>query len=156
VTGWSRGREEILGMIERRELTQVTAGTELAERLLATARQHVVSARLLADSDPYLAYAALHDAIRKALAALLQAQGLRATASGGHLAVTQAVQAQFGTTMGAILRPVDRIRTTRHEAEYPGPTTYIDEDAVTDDLPKAAAIIEAAAKALPHLPVFTI
>lgn len=65
MTGWSRGREEILGMIERRELTQVTAGTELAERLLATARQHVASARLLADSDPYLAYAALHDAIRK-------------------------------------------------------------------------------------------
>ena len=84
-------------MIERRELTQVTAGTELAERLLATARQHVASARLLADSDPYLAY-----------------------------------------------------------AEYPGPTTYIDEDAVTDDLPKAEAVIEAAAKALPHLPVFTI
>jgi hypothetical protein len=99
VTGWSRGREEILGMIERRELTQVTAGTELAERLLATARQHVASARLLADSDPYLAYAALHDAIRKALAALLQVQGLRATTSGGHLAVTQAVQAQFGTTI---------------------------------------------------------
>jgi hypothetical protein len=57
--------------------------------------------------------------------------------------------------MGAILRPVDRIRTTRH-AEYPGPTTYIDEDAVTDDLAKAEAVIEAAAKALPHLPVFTI
>jgi hypothetical protein len=32
----------------------------------------------------------------------------------------------------------------------------IDEDAVTDDLPKAQAVIEAAAKALPHLPVFTI
>lgn len=143
-------------MIERRELSQVTASTELAERLLATARQHVASARLLADSDPYLAYAALHDAIRKALASLLQAQGLRATTAGGHLAVVQAIQAQFGTTMGAILRPVDRIRTTRHEAEYPGPTTYIDEDAVTDDLPKAEAVIEAAAKALPHLPVFTI
>ena len=50
----------------------------------------------------------------------------------------------------------DRIRTTRHEDEYPGPTTYIDEDAVTDDLPTAEAVIEAEAKALPHLPVFTI
>jgi hypothetical protein len=79
VTGWTRGRAEILRMIERRELTQVTANAELAERLLATARQHVSSARLLAASDPYLAYAALHDAIRKALSALLQVQGLRAT-----------------------------------------------------------------------------
>jgi hypothetical protein len=63
MTGWSRGRAEILGMIERRELTQVTADAELADRLLAAARQHVVSAGVLADSDPYLAYAALHDAM---------------------------------------------------------------------------------------------
>lgn len=155
MTGWSRGRAEILGMIERRELTQVTANAELADRLLATARQHVASARLLAASDPYLAYAALHDAIRKALSALLQVQGLRATTLGGHLAVMHAVRAQFGASMGAILRPVDRIRVTRHEAEYPGPATYIDEDAVNDDLPKAEAVIEAVAKALPHLPAFS-
>jgi hypothetical protein len=156
MTGWSRGRAEILGMIERRELTQVTADAELADRLLAAARQHVVSAGVLADSDPYLAYAALHDAIRKALAALLQMQGLRATTSGGHLAVSQAANAQFGATMGGILRPVDRIRITRHEAEYPGPTTYIDEDAVREDIPKAEAVIEAVAKALPHLLVFAL
>lgn len=155
MTGWTRGRAEIIEMIERRELTQVTANTELADRLLATARQHVASARLLAASDPHLAYAALHDAIRKALSALLQIQGLRATTSGGHLAVMHAVQAQFGASMGAILRPVDRIRITRHEAEYPGPATYIDEDAVHDDLPKAEAEIEAVAKTLPHLPVFS-
>lgn len=61
-----------------------------------------------------------------------------------------AVQAQFGASMGAILRPVDRIRVTRHEAEYPGLSTYIDEDSVLDDLPKAEAIVEAVAKALPH------
>ena len=150
------GQAEIIGMIERREITQVTADADLADRLLATARQHVASAQLLAGSDPYLAYAALHDAIRKALSALLQVQGLRATTSGGHLAVTQAVNAQFGATMGAILRPVDRIRVRRHEAEYPGPTTYIDEDTVRDDVPKAEAVIEAVAKALPHLPVFTL
>jgi uncharacterized protein (UPF0332 family) len=155
VTGWTRGRAEVLGMIERQELTQVTANAELADRLLVTARQHVASARLLAASDPYLAYAAVYDAIRKALSALLQVQGLRATTSGGHLAVMHAVQAQFGASMGAILRPVDRIRVTRHEAEYPGPATYIDEDAVHDDLPKAEAVIEAVAKALPHLSVFS-
>ncbi len=142
-------------MIERRELTQVTANAELADRLLATARQHLVSARMLAASDPYLAYAAVYDAIRKALSALLQAQGLRATTSGGHLAVMYAVQAQFGASMGAILRPVDRIRQIRHEAEYPGQATYIDEDTVLDDLPKAEAVVEAVAKALPHLSAFT-
>lgn len=59
MSGWSRGREQVLGMIERRELEQVTANTELAERLLATARQHLASAKLLAPSDPYLGYAAV-------------------------------------------------------------------------------------------------
>lgn len=143
-------------MLERGELTQVSADTELADRLLAAARQHVVSADLLADNDSYLAYSAIHDAIRKALSALLQVQGLRPTTSGGHLAVSQAIHAQFGASMGSILRPVDRIRITRHSAEYPGPATYIDPDTVRQDLPKAEVIIEAAAKALPHLPVFVI
>jgi HEPN domain len=155
VTGWERGRAEILGMLERGELTQVNADTELAERLIQAARQHVVSAGLLADRDPYLAYSAVHDAIRKALSALLQVQGLRPTTSGGHLAVTQAVHAQFGASMGAILRPVDRIRVTRHAAEYPGPSTYIDPDTVRQDLPKAEAVLDAVTKALPHLSVFT-
>ena len=95
-------------MLERGELSQITAN-ELADRLLATARQHLASARLLADTDPYLAYVAVYDAIRKALSALLQIQGLRATTSGGHLAVMHAVQAQFGASMGAILRPVDAL-----------------------------------------------
>ena len=141
-------------MLERGELTYVNADTELAGRLMAAAQQHLVSAGLLADSDPYLAYSAIHDAIRKALSALLQVQGLRPTTAGGHLAVSQAVHAQFGASMGTILRPIDRIRTTRHSAEYPGPTTYIDPDTVRQDLPKAEAVIEATAKALPHLPVF--
>jgi hypothetical protein len=154
MSSWSRGREEILGMIQRRELTQVVAESELASRMIETAQQHLVSAQLLAGSDSYLAYAALHDAVRKALAALLQVQGLRATTTGGHLAIQHAARAQFGSSMGAILRPVDRIRTTRHEGEYPGPTTWIDQDTVNDDLPAAQAVVDAAAKALPHLSPF--
>jgi hypothetical protein len=34
-------------MLEHGELSQITANAELAERLLATARQHLASARLL-------------------------------------------------------------------------------------------------------------
>jgi hypothetical protein len=37
--------------------------------------------------------------------------------------------------MGSLLRPVDRIRTTRHAAEYPDRETWIDADAVSADLP---------------------
>lgn len=46
------------------------------------------------------------------------------------------------------------IRTTRHSGEYPGPTTWIDQDTVSDDLPAAQAVVGAAAKTLPHLSPF--
>lgn len=152
---WQRGREEILTMLDQGELTQVVADLDLAQRLLAAAGRHVNSAETLCDNDPELAYAALYDAIRKALSAMLQAQGLRPTAEGGHLAVQRAIRAQFGASMGALLRPVDRIRTTRHAIQYPDAETYIDADEIRADLPAAVELIDAAAKAVPHLPVFT-
>lgn len=110
----------------------------------------------MADEDAELAYAAVHDAVRKALAAMLQAQGLRATTTGGHLAVQHAVKAQFAATMGTLLRPIDRIRVTRHSAEYPSSDTYIDADAVRADVPVAKAVVDAADSAINHLPVFKI
>ena len=156
MSAWACGRAEILGMLERRELTQVTANPELARAPAgdgpAASDQRLAPWRA---AIPILAYAAVYDAIRKALSAMLQTQGLRATTSGDHVAVMRAVQAQFGASMGAILRPIDRIGTTRHEAEYPGQATYIDEDTVLDDLPRAEAVVEAAAEALPHLTVFS-
>lgn len=151
---WARGRAAIVDMLNRRELTTVVADLELALRMLDQAEHHIRSADLLAPTDAYAAYALVHDAIRKALSAMLQAQGLRATTAGGHLAVQQAIAAQFEPTMGALLRPVNRIRTTRHAAEYPTESTYIDEDMVRDDLPHAQRIVEAAHAAVPHLPVF--
>ena len=141
-------------MLDRNELSQVVADPALATRLLESARRHLASAERLAEQDPELAYAAVHDAARKSMAAMLQAQGLRATTSGGHVAVQHAVRAQFSSSMGALLRPVDRIRVTRHAVEYPDSGTYVDADAVAADLPHAAALVDAAESAVPHLPVF--
>lgn len=150
---WQRGREEILGMLDRGELGQVVADLKLAERLISAAKRHVRSADALSDADPELAYSAVYDAIRNALTALLQAQGLRPTTSGGHLVVQHAARAQFGASMGPLLRPVDRIRTTRHAVECLDEETWIDADAVRADLPTAQALIDAAEKAVAHLPV---
>lgn len=152
---WGRGRETILDMIDKGELTKVIADLDLAQRMLDQANQHLRSVARLAGEDPYAAYSLIHDAIRKALAAMLQAQGLRATTAGGHLAAQHAVAAQFEPTMGKLLRPVNRIRTTRHAAEYPSEATYVDDDMINDDLPHAERIVAAARDALEHLPVFT-
>jgi hypothetical protein len=99
-------------MLDQGDLGEVVADSGLVNRLIDAAHRHVKSAELLADDDPDLAYAAVYDAIRKAMTAMLQIPGLRATTAGGHLAVQRAVRAQFGASMGALLRPVDRIRTT--------------------------------------------
>lgn len=151
---WERGRPVILGMLERNELSRVVADLGLARRLIASATRHLKSASALSEEDPELAYAAVHDAVRKALTALLQAQGLRPTTSGGHLAVQHAVKAQFEPSMGALLRPIDRIRATRHAVEYLDEETWIDGDAVVADLPKARKIVDAANNAIEHLSVF--
>jgi hypothetical protein len=69
-------------MLDRGELAQVVADLDMASRLIASAKRHLRSAELVGEEDPELAYAAIHDAARKAMAAMLQAQGLRPTTAG--------------------------------------------------------------------------
>ncbi len=107
-------------MLERGELELVAPDETFAATVLEIASIHVGSAERNAEPDPLLAYAALHDAIRKSFSAVLQAQGLRATSKGGHIAVQDAMEAQFGNVMAKQLRSAHRIRTRRHECEYPG------------------------------------
>lgn len=66
-----------------------------------------------------------------------------------------AVRAQFGASMGTLLRPIDRIRATRHAVDYLDEETWLDADAdaVQADLPKAQKIVDAAETAIGHLTV---
>ena len=69
-------------MLADRQLQQLPASREHADRLMAQARRH------------------LHTAQREALAlvAIFENQGLRPTSSGGHLAVLEAVTAQLASS----------------------------------------------------------
>jgi hypothetical protein len=58
-----------------------------------------------------------YDAARKAATALLTHQGLRPTTAGGHIAVAEAVRAQFPGVPG--LASLDRLRRRRNQADYP-------------------------------------
>ena len=65
---------------------------------------------------------------------LLEAQGLRATSRGGHIAVQEAVTAQFGAAV-SVFRSFGRIRRARNAFEYPsssapGPAAEDIDDAV--------------------------
>jgi hypothetical protein len=149
---WQQGRDRLDGMISRGELEQVPASREHADLLLTQAVRHVDSAQAIADADPAGAYQLLYDAARKALAAVLENQGLRATSRGGHIAVLDAVSAQLDPPLGVILRPFDRLRRRRNQAEYPSADQpgFYPED-VDRDLPKVREIVEAAAKVLDQM-----
>lgn len=92
---WQRGRATIERLLGEGELESVTASPELAERPMDDAVRHLASADAIRASDLNGAYQLAYDAPRKACAALLAPQGLRATTRGGHVAVQDAVREQF-------------------------------------------------------------
>jgi hypothetical protein len=114
---WQQGRDALDGMVARGELERVPASRQHADVLLGQARQHLNSGRAIAGGDPVGGYQLLYDAARKALAAVLENQGLRGTSRGGHIAVRDAVSAQLDPPLGTVLRPFDRLRRRRNQAE---------------------------------------
>ena len=81
-------------------------------------------------------------------------QGLRPSRAGGHVAAIEAVRAQLDPPLGPVLRPLDRLRRTRHAAEYPTASSALTSEDVMADLPKAREIVEMARRLLPELTVF--
>jgi hypothetical protein len=146
------GRAVLDGMVARVELERVPASRDHADVLVGQARQHLDSARAIAGGDPVGGYQLLYDAARKALAAVLESQGLRATSRGGHIAVRDAASAQLDPPFGTVLRPFDRLRRRRNQAEYPSAEhTGIEVEDVERDLPKVEQIVEVAAKVLDQM-----
>ena len=95
----------------------------------------------------------LHAANRKALTAVLIAQGLRPTRDAGHTGVYEAVRAQLDPPLGRTLAPYSRIRRARNAGDY------LDElparaDDVRADLPLCQAINDAAGKILGQMPPY--
>jgi HEPN domain-containing protein len=120
---WETGSDRIRELIGAGELGQVPPDAELARRMLADAARHLSTAAA-AESAGDLAggYQLAYDALRKSAASLLEAQGLRPTSRGGHIAVQDAAIAQFGSRIRA-LRSFSRLRRARNSFEYPSAET---------------------------------
>jgi hypothetical protein len=152
---WDQGRADIERMLAERRLQRVPASREHAERMLAQARRHLMSAQEVCGSDPEGGYALLYDAGRKALAAVLGNEGLRPTSAGGHLAVYEAVRAQLDPPMGTVLSPFDRMRRQRRDAEYPQiDAPELSAADVREDVPKVQAILDLADRVLDGMSPF--
>lgn len=116
---WEPGSERVRELIGTGEVARVTPDLAIARRMLEDAAHHLVTAdQAKLTGDLSGAYQLAYDALRKSAASLLEAQGLRATSRGGHLAVQEVVTAQFGSTVRAY-RSFGRIRRARNSFEYP-------------------------------------
>lgn len=139
---WATGAERIRELLAQGELEEVEPSVEIARRLLADAKQHIASARTIADAgDLTGAYQLAYDALRKTAASLLAVQGLRATSRGGHIAVQDAVVAQFGNGVREF-GSFSRIRRNRNRFEYPGDSAS---EPTEDDLDDALRVTSEAA-----------
>jgi hypothetical protein len=109
----SRGRLESFEAIDLAKLTD-------AQIARATLRLEATAAAALKAGDVDGAYVAAYDSYRMAAEALLARQGLRATGGdGSHMAVEDAVSAQFAADIPALAKPTfERLRRTRHTAQY--------------------------------------
>lgn len=143
---WERGRADIERLITDGELERVTPSDDVAERLLADAEAHIVLASKGIEDDPAGALQLSYDAARKASAALLAAQGLRSTTRGGHIAVVDAVKAQFNDRGGmGIFGRLHALRRRRNRTEYPDlDSPGVNEDDARQALDTARAVVDAA------------
>lgn len=145
---WAPGRDRVRELIDAEEVERVAPDMAIARRLLEDAGRHLASASSAKDAgDLSGAYQLAYDALRKSAASLLEAQGLRATSRGGHLAVQDVVTAQFGGT-ARVFRSFGRIRRARNSFEYPtsdtpGPSREDVDDAVAvaTETRKSATVI---------------
>jgi hypothetical protein len=120
---WEPGRERVQALIDAGEVDRITPDFAIARRMLEDAARHLATASAAKQAgDLSGAYQLAYDALRKSAASLLEAQGLRATSRGGHVAVQEAVTAQFGAAVRAF-RSFGRIRRARNNFEYPSSNT---------------------------------
>jgi hypothetical protein len=120
-----------------------------ARRLLADAELHLATAEGVADSDDKAgAFTLAYDAVRKAMAAVLAAGGLRVKVRGGHWA---------GRVLLVLAYPDDAdtyseqqwMSEVRNRAEYPDfEDPYVFQSDVTEGLVAARSILRAAIRAV--------
>jgi HEPN domain-containing protein len=154
VARWRKGEKAVLFLIDRGRLEIFEAGdlTTLAEAQVGRAalRLRATAASALENGDVDGAYAAAYDAYRMAAEALLGRQGLRATGShGSHMTVEDAVSAQFADEIPAFAKPIfERLRRTRHTAQYFDPSAAPITEADTEWAIRRAMAALAGVKAL--------
>lgn len=129
--------DEIGRMLASRRLEKVAANAGHAMSVLATAQRHLETARILADTDDVaMAFTAVYDGTRKALAAVLAVHGLRVRPVGGAHRNTGLAAAVLMPQASAVISDFDWMRQIRNSTEYPEDARP---EATRDDVREAIA-----------------
>lgn len=130
-------------LVRRARIEEVAADRDAAESELEQASRHLVSAELLIESDPVMAYAALYDAARKSVSAHMRAHGYRVKGLASYHAKTfeYATQALSNRLSPVELERLDDMRAVRNDSEYRGRHVGVAE--VRFDLETARAVVAA-------------
>jgi hypothetical protein len=128
MTRWAIGERTVQFLVDRNRLESFEAVdiAALTELLIGRAvlRAETTATAALAGGDVDGAFVAAYGAYRMAAESLLARQALRATGGdGAHMAVEDAVSAQFGAEIPAFTKPTfERLRRARHSAQYFDPS----------------------------------
>lgn len=151
MTGWAQGAAQVEALLGKRHLERVTGARADGAPWLKKAAQRLDTAAMIVADDPESAFVLAYDAARFVGEALLAQQGLRPTQAGGHLAVSDAVRAQFAGPFTAL----NSLRRRRNELEYPSfPGEHIDPDEVSTAITTARGQLDAAERLVEHLGIF--
>jgi len=112
-------RADLQRLLATNRIRPTAPDPETAAAEIDVARRHVASAEKIMHDDPTLAFTALYDAMRKAIAAHMRARGYRVTRGAGSHAKTgeYAVAALARLDIGAHLE-FDALRDLRNQSEY--------------------------------------
>jgi hypothetical protein len=156
MTTWNQGRDVIKRLLAGHELERVPPNREIAGRIIAKARQDVATAvKFRGDGRDAVAHNLLYEAARRAMAAVLEVQGLRPDTRGDRRSyfevscaqvVCDAARAQFDPPHGAAVETLARLIREVTAAEYefvPAPViTERDVRAVTDVIDLAEGLLD--------------
>jgi hypothetical protein len=149
---WQQGRETIAYLISRGHLEHISGHAANGQYLITQVHQRLSSASTIADDDPAGAYNLAYDGVRQAATALLIQQGLRPKIEGGHVAIAEAVRAQFGEPFNFF----NAMRRRRNKLEYPQTPdeTSVEPDAVREAIAYGERTLHAVEQLLPQLGIW--
>jgi hypothetical protein len=136
---------DVQRLLAEKKIRPVAPDPETARAEIDVARRHIASAEKIMAEDSTLAFTALYDAMRKAIAAHMRSRGYRVTRGPGAHAKTgdYALAALEHLDIGSHLDEFDALRDLRNQSEYEA--LHVDVEEVREALEHASAIVDAIA-----------